>query len=372
MSNLRVRIKTYGCRMNVCDSEIITSILLNGGYDNIDEYKGELTDVLILNCCSVREDGHLTALCQIHDALKINTELKIILCGCYSTLLTKSLFANIPCVNAIVRPQSYSKLPETIRRICAGEKHFIVNTTDNNDLYEDVAPRILKSLPNRAVVVAKGCNQNCTYCIEPYTRGRERYISPKTILRNIDNILARNGNSEVTLVGHLIDRYHYDDVDFPKLLAMAAEKCKEANVQIKYISSHPSTFCESILDTVLTHDNILHVVHLPVQSGSDNVLKRMHRGYSVSEFERKVDFIRKKCPDMKIVTDIMVGFCGETNRDFEDSVRLIEKICPSDINVYKFSMRQQTFAYDNYVDDVKEADKQHRYEIMNQLKRDLL
>lgn len=372
MNNLKIRIKTYGCRMNVCDSEIIASILAKGGYDNVDEYNGSAADVLILNCCSVREDGHEVALSQVENALQDNQDIKLILCGCYSTLLSNSLFKEIPGISAIVRPRSYNELPDTICRIIHGEKHFVVDNEISNDLYESVDPCILTNLSNRAVVVAKGCNQNCAYCIEPYTRGQERYISPDTILRNVDKMLLRKCDTEITLVGHLIDHYHYGDVSFPKLLVLTAKKCEGVGVPLKYISSHPATYSDNILDTVLAHDNILKIVHLPVQSGSDSILQRMHRGYTVSEFKNKIKHIRDRCPEMKIVTDIMVGFCGESNQDFEDSVKLIEDICPSDINIYKFSMRRHTFAFNHYLDDVTETVKQHRYNIMKQLKNSLV
>jgi len=368
MGRTKVRIKTYGCRMNVCDSEIIASILKGGGYDDVDEFSGGKVDVLILNCCSVREDGHVAAISLLHDVVSANPSTRVILCGCYSTLLDDKLFAEEPHISSIVRPEAYHELPDTITRILRGEARFVVGKHIGNDLYEDIHPVCLSAIPNRAVVVAKGCSQSCAYCIEPFTRGLERYLSPDTILRNVDSMLSRQSEAEITLVGHLIDRYHYGNVDFPALLGMAAERCARSNTTIKYISSHPATYTDAILNTVIAHKNILKIVHLPVQSGSDAVLLRMRRGYTADDFIRKVQHIRKRCPEMKIVTDIMVGFCGETYCDFEASVRLVERLRPYDVNVYKFSMRQHTFAYDHYVDDIDETVKQQRYNIIKSLK----
>jgi len=355
--------------MNVCDSEIISSIMKSGGFTDVDEFNGhEKPDVLILNCCSVREDGHIAAIDMAKRVKDRWKDVYVIICGCYSILLSHSIFEQYPFIDAIVKPKAYRLFPMAIHSLKSGDIHFVKTDDTADDLYEEIRPSEL-SLPNKAVVVAKGCNQNCAYCIEPYTRGNERFISPQTIMENVKEMLVRQESGEVTLVGHLIDRYHYSEVDFPKLLKQVATLCSANGTLVKYISSHPSTYSDKIVETVLEHENVMRVVHLPVQSGSDAVLGRMHRGYSAGEFVRRVESIRRLCPEMKIVTDIMVGFCGETAADFQASVDLLKEVLPADINIYKFSMRSHTFASSYYTDDVTEAVKEERYQAMLELRK---
>lgn len=368
---MRIRIKTFGCRMNICDSEIISSILKSNGLSDVDEYRyNEFADVLILNCCSVREDGHTATLRIISEVKQVWPEMKIVVCGCYATLLDEGVFIEYPQIDAIVKPHAYRSFPYAIRALQMDQSHFIQSDVLSDDLYEEVSPVSLL-LPNKAVIVAKGCNQRCAYCIEPYTRGSERCISPATILKNVREMLKRPGDEEVTLVGHLIDNYKYSDIDFAQLLRSVASLCRSSDKKVKYISSHPSTYSDSIVKAVLDNDNVMRVVHLPVQSGSDTVLKRMRRGYTAGDFVRRVDNIRRLCPDMKIVTDIMVGFCGETADDFQASVDLIKAVAPADINIYKFSMRRHTYAFSNFTDDVGEAVKAERFRTMSELRQAL-
>lgn len=358
MDGGNVYIQTYGCRMNACDSEIICSILQNAGYTMV--LNPDNACMVILNCCSVREDGHTTAIYRAHEMKRRNPSVKLVLCGCYAKLLKKDFLEHQDELDAIIAPESYRSLPYALERLKKGESKFIVESGADDDLYSEIRPATNFATPNRAIVLGKGCNQLCSYCIEPFTRGNERYVSPTTIMSNLEILFEREQGGIVSLVGHMIDRYHYGDMSFAQMLDMVAKESLRHGAWVKYLSSHPVTYSEDVVKAVCTNENIMRVVHLPVQSGSNDVLKRMRRGYTVEEYLRVIDSVRALCPNMNIVTDIMVGFCGETDADFRKSIELIEKVCPGDINVYAFSMRSNTYAYKTMTDDVPECVKKER------------
>lgn len=278
-------IETYGCRMNICDSEVIIAILSNAGYQYSEDIKS--SDVVILNSCSVREDGHnkiyeRLAILGAEDNIKGK---KIVITGCFASLLEHSLFEKYPYVNIIANPNCYRVLPTLLDNVSNGYNHLIAAVDDNDELYEDILPiREIEDDTTAAINVMKGCNQNCSYCIEPITRGKEHCRSVQSIINEALDI-AEKGYKELTLVGHLIDKYKWFDVfegkvyDFAKLLGMVAEACP--NLRIKFLSSHPSYLSDNIVQTILNHPNIMHVLHLPIQSASDEVLKRMNRGYAL-------------------------------------------------------------------------------------------
>lgn len=358
MDRGKVYLHTYGCRMNACDSEIICSILQDAGYIMV--IHPDDADFVILNCCSVREDGHIAAIHKAHEIKERNHSAKLVLCGCYAKLLRHDFLERQDKLDAIISPESYRSLPYALERLMKGESKFIVESDADDDLYSEIRPTTNLMTPNRAIVLSKGCNQLCSYCIEPFTRGNERYVSPTTVKSNLGTLFAREQGGIVTLVGHMVDRYHYGDMSFAKMLDMVAKESLRHGAWIKYLSSHPMTYSKDIVRTVCNNENIMRVVHLPVQSGSNSVLKRMRRGYTAEEYMRVVDDVRKLCPDMNIVTDIMVGFCGETDADFRKSIELIESVRPGDINVYAFSMRSNTHAYLTMTDDVPASVKKER------------
>lgn len=358
MDRKKVFIQTYGCRMNACDSEIICTILHNAGYTTV--VNPDDPDVVILNCCSVREDGHIAAIHKAHEIKRRNPSVKLVLCGCYAKLVRQEFLECQNELDAIITPESYRLLPYALERLMKGESKFIVESGSYDDLYSEIRPTSNMTTPNRAIVLGKGCNQLCSYCIEPFTRGNERYVSPTAAMSNLRTLFDREKGGIVTLVGHMIDRYRYGNITFAQILDMVAKESLRHGAWVKYLSSHPLTYNKDILKTVCNNENIMRVVHLPVQSGSNEVLKRMRRGYTVEEYLRVIDYVRTLCPDMNIVTDIMVGFCGETDVDFKKSIELIEYFRPGDINVYTFSMRSNTHAYLTMVDDIPESVKKER------------
>lgn len=371
---MKFSIETFGCRMNICDSEIIVTILRDAGHDYVQE--SSIADVVILNSCSVREDGHNAIRKRLASLSKDAKRRKIlVLAGCYASLLDDSAFSLFPTVDIIVNSNNYKALPSLLNRISAGERHIADFSRNNEEVYDDCFPtRVIEDQTTAAVTVMKGCGQYCSYCIEPYTRGKEKCRSAKSII-NESMDAAKNGFREITLVGHIIDKYYWREpdsgrnVNFAELLAMVAEHCPKQ--RIKFLSSHPGTFSEEILECMSSYPNIMKVVHLPVQSGSDGILHKMNRGYSAAEFVTLVERVRERIPEISIITDVMVGFCSETDIDFSKTVNLIKDVNPFDINIYRFSMRQGTSACRNYFDDVPESVKKDRYEIMKSLKNDI-
>lgn len=361
--------------MNICDSETIIAILDCAGY----RYSKEIaaSDIVILNSCSVREDGHN----KIFERLECFKEDKslmdktIVIAGCFASQLDASLFEKYPFVDIIANPNCYRSLPELLQRHDSGERYLVASISDNDELYEDILPiREIEDCTTAAINVMKGCNQNCSYCIEPITRGKEHCRSLPSIIREARDI-AESGYRELTLVGHLIDKYRWTDseegsvYDFAMLLDKVAEECPE--VRIKFLSSHPSFMNDRIVAVMQKHDNIMHVVHLPVQSGSDEVLRRMHRGYTREQFIKRVQEIRSMIPGITVITDIMVGFCGERLTDFEQTVSLVRELEFEDINVFRFSMRSGTKAAALYEDDVTEDEKMRRYDVIKAIRDEI-
>ncbi len=364
-------IETYGCRMNICDSEIIISILTQEGLVYSEEIAS--ADVIILNSCSVREDGHnkiFERLNYIGDNVSLSSRI-IVLTGCFASLLTEDFFTKYPFVSIVANPNSYRLLPSLLNRLEKGENHLLVPIIDNDELYEDILPiRYIEDKTTAAINVMKGCNQRCSYCIEPITRGNEHCRSVESILKEAKDI-ASSGYRELTLVGHLIDKYKWlvpetsEVIDFAMLLGKVAENCPE--LRIKFLSSHPTFFDDNIARAIAVYPNIMKVIHLPIQSASNVVLKRMNRGYTKEMFAERIQRIRAIIPQVSIITDVMVGFCGETDEDFKETEEFVKEMNFDDINIFRFSMRSGTKASLIYVDDVPESEKVHRANVIKEL-----
>lgn len=356
---MKIYIETYGCRMNICDSEILLSILASEGHVQCEDI--DRADVIILNSCSVRETGHEKTYSRL-DMIRENhlDDRIVVICGCFATQLDRSVFDKYPFLDIVISPDMYRRLPSLIRGRASG---VMVQGHDEEEMYADIVPvRTIEDRTTAAVTVMKGCNQYCSYCIEPFTRGREHSRDIGSVLSECKRI-ENAGYKELTFVGHIIDRYGYG---FAMLLDRAAELCP--GLRIKFLSSHPLTFSDDMIDVIRRHENIMRVVHLPVQSGSDSVLYRMNRGYTVEQYRAKYLHIKEAIPDMSIVTDVMVGFCGETDDDFRQTADLVDELRFDDINVFSFSMRKGTVAYGKYRDDIPEDIKSGRSDVIKDLR----
>lgn len=367
-------IHTYGCRMNIGDSECIVSIMSKSGYvytPHMDD-----ADIIILNSCSVREDGDTAIYNQLEKIASMHRQPLVILVGCLAMLIKENTIKRYPQIKLVVTTHHYQRLPELCKQIANLEiQPSIFRGDAPYDLFEDILPtRVFENSTRAAINIVKGCNQHCTYCIEPTTRGKQHCRSLTSILQEAQDI-AHKGYSEITLVGHLIDCYNWVDeigkkINFPDVLRSVAEACP--NQSIRFLSSHPSFFSDDIVDVILTHSNIAHLVHLPIQSAANTVLERMHRGYTKEQFIAKYDSLHHQLPDIQIVTDIMVGFCGETETEFMQTVQFLETYPFEDINIFKFSMRSGTYAHLHYKDDIPPLVKQNRFDIIKQYKKGLV
>lgn len=363
---MKVYVETYGCRMNICDSEVLVSILLASGY----EYTPLLAEanVVVLNCCSVREVGHAKTYQRIGELDScLRDDVVLCIAGCMSTQLQNDLFDTYPRVNIIIEPTAYRLLPQAIASI--GNGHLYVRNGQQSEVYDDVLPtRVLEDSVTAAVTIMKGCDQYCSYCIEPYTRGERTNRSYEAIMDEIAEV-RHAGYREITLFGHIVDLWEGEKqgarIGFAQLLDDVAKACPEQRV--KYISSHPLTYTDEIVQAVKANDNIMRVVHLPVQSGSDKVLRNMNRRYTAQQFLQRVADIRNEIPDMQIITDIMVGFPGEDDDNFQQTLNLLRLLQCANANVFAFSMRKGTAAYKHFDDNVSEAIKKERTEMARSL-----
>lgn len=363
---MKVYVETYGCRMNICDSEVLVSILEASGY----EYTPLLAEanVVVLNCCSVREVGHAKTYQRIGELDScLRDDVVLCIAGCMSTQLQNDLFDTYPRVNIIIEPTAYRLLPQALASIGSG--HLYVRNGQQSEVYDDVLPtRVLEDSVTAAVTIMKGCDQYCSYCIEPYTRGERTNRSYETIMDEIAEV-RHAGYREITLFGHIVDLWEGEKqgarIGFAQLLDDVAKACPEQRV--KYISSHPLTYTDEIVQAVKANDNIMRVVHLPVQSGSDKVLRNMNRRYTVQQFLQRVADIRNEIPDMQIITDIMVGFPGEDDDNFQQTLNLLRLLQCANANVFAFSMRKGTAAYKHFDDNVSEAIKKERTEMARSL-----
>ncbi len=363
---MKVYVETYGCRMNICDSEVLVSILEASGY----EYTPLLAEanVVVLNCCSVREVGHAKTYQRIGELDScLRDDVVLCIAGCMSTQLQNDLFDTYPRVNIIIEPTAYRLLPQALASI--GSDHLYVRNGQQSEVYDDVLPtRVLEDSVTAAVTIMKGCDQYCSYCIEPYTRGERTNRSYEAIMDEIAEV-RHAGYREITLFGHIVDLWEGDKqgarIGFAQLLDDVAKACPEQRV--KYISSHPLTYTDEIVQAVKANDNIMRVVHLPVQSGSDKVLRNMNRRYTAQQFLQRVSDIRNEIPDMQIITDIMVGFPGEDDDNFQQTLNLLRLLQCANANVFAFSMRKGTAAYKHFDDNVSEAIKKERTEMARSL-----
>lgn len=372
----KVYIETYGCRMNLCDSEIILGILSEHGY----EYTHVLADAdcVILNGCSVREIGHIKAFERIRELEKtLDPHVILIIAGCISTQLDDSFFTTYPRVQLVIHPTAYKHISKAINELTRKQlTHLLVTGNNKDEIYDRQLPlRLLEDNFTATVTIMKGCDLYCSYCIEPYTRGGRVNRSYEGIMAEIKDIREKDYR-EITLFGHIVDLWEgeHDGIskNFAQLLSDIAEFCPEQ--RIKFISSHPLTFTDQIAHVMVEHKNIMKVVHLPVQSGSNEILRKMNRKYTVDQFVERIYAIKEIVPDINIVTDIMVGFPGEKEKDFEATLKLLDTIRLSNINVFMFSMRKGTLTHRKYSDDVPcgvKKERQHEvYSLIDKIRKE--
>ena len=365
----KVYIETYGCQMNVADSELVVTILNEKDYNltkNIEE-----ADVILVNTCAVREHAEqrvLSRLDYFNTFKKKRPEIKIGVIGCMAERMRESIFEQKPFVEIVAGPDSYRKLPEMIETTESGQKAVNV-ILSKEETYEGILPTRYNSNGISAFIsIMRGCDNMCTFCIVPFTRGRERSRSVDSILEETKQIISE-GFKEITLIGQNVDKYNFKDVNFAKLLDLVAKEAKD--LRIRFATSYPQHFTEEVVKTMAANKNICHYIHLPVQSGSNRMLELMKRGYTREWYLEKIKMIRDYIPDVAISTDIIAGFCGETEEDHKDTLKLMEEVEFDYAYMFKYSERPGTYAAKKLKDDVPEDVKLRRLNEIIALQREL-
>ena len=358
----RLFIETYGCQMNVGDTEIIISILQQHGYIYT-ETQAE-ADVVLINTCSVRDNAEQRIwgrLSEMRRLKKSKPSLIVGIVGCMAERLKEQLLEGNTGVDIVAGPDAYRDLPNLLKAAEAGERGVNV-LLSAEETYAEIAPvRIDKNGVSGFISIMRGCNNFCSYCVVPYTRGRERSRDWQTILSEARQ-LFENGYREVTLLGQNVNSYHFDEVDFPELMRRVAEV--SPLLRVRFATSHPKDMSDRLLEVMASMPNICRAIHLPAQSGSTSMLERMNRKYTREWYLDRIAAIRRYMPDCAITTDLIAGFSGETEEEHQDTLSLMREVGYDFAFMFKYSERPGTFASKHLPDDVPEEEKIRR---LNQL-----
>ena len=366
----KLHIETYGCQMNVADSEVVASVMQMAGYETCDS--ADDADAIFLNTCSVRENAENKIYHRLETLHNENVKRKrqriIGVLGCMAERVKDTLIGQHHA-NLVAGPDSYMQLPDLIAQCELG--HNAIDTELSlTETYGSVMPqRAHGTHLSGFVSIMRGCNNFCHYCIVPYTRGRERSRDKESILNEVRDLQER-GYKEVTLLGQNVNSYRSDDGNaFPELLAAVAEAVPD--MRVRFTTSHPKDMSDETLHVIASHDNVCKHIHLPVQSGSDRILKLMNRKYTREWYMGRVDAIRRIIPDCAITTDIFVGYHSETEEDHQLSLSLMREVGYASAFMFKYSERPGTYASKHLPDDVPENVKIARLNEMIALQNEL-
>lgn len=359
----KLYIETYGCQMNFADSEVVAAILkdLYNLTENIQE-----ADLILINTCSIRDKAEQ----RIHKRLqelealkKKHRTLQVGLLGCMAERMQEELLQTEPVLNFIAGPDAYRNLPQLIEESANGDAKFNVLLSEE-ETYDNIMPvRYDLNGVSAYVSIMRGCNNFCTYCVVPYTRGRERSRSPQTIFKEVQQLL-NDGYKEVTLLGQNVNSYLWEQdgqtMNFAQLMAAVAEMSPE--LRVRFATSHPKDISDELLETIAKYDNICKYIHLPVQSGSDVMLKKMNRVYTREYYLGRVRKIKELMPDCAISTDIIAGFCGETLEDHQQTLSIMREVGYEYAYMFKYSERGGTMSAKRFQDDIPDEEKTRRLE----------
>lgn len=351
-------IETYGCQMNAGDSEIVVSIMQREGYRYTEQIAE--ADVILINTCSIRDNAEQRIwgrLSEMRRLRKAKPTLVVGIIGCMAERLKEKLIESESGVDIVAGPDSYRDLPSLVRKAEDGGKAINVELS-KEETYAEIAPvRLDKNGVTAFVSIMRGCNNYCSYCVVPYTRGIERSRDPQTIVREA-RTLFECGYREVTLLGQNVNSYHYDEVGFPELMAMVAEI--SPLLRVRFATSHPKDISDALLEVMARYDNICKSIHLPAQSGSNEMLKKMNRKYTREWYLERIAAIRRYMPDCAITTDLIAGFCGETEEDHQQTLSLMREVGYASAFMFKYSERPGTFSARHFEDDIDDAEKTRR------------
>ncbi len=369
----KLLIETYGCQMNVADSEVVAAVMQMAGYEvceSLDE-----ADAVFLNTCSVRDNAEqkiVNRLEALHALRRKGRKLIIGVLGCMAERVKEKLLEEHHA-DVVVGPDAYLSLPDLIAQAELGQKAINVELS-TTETYRDVIPqRLCGNRISGFVSIMRGCNNLCHYCIVPYTRGRERSRDVVSILNEVRDLAAR-GYKEVTLLGQNVNSYRFtsedgEEVDFPRLLRLVAHAAGE--MRVRFTTSHPKDMSDETLHVIAEEPNVCRHIHLPVQSGSDRILKLMNRKYTREWYLERVAAIRRIVPDCGLSTDIFVGYCSETEEDHQLSLSLMRECAYDSAFMFKYSERPGTYASRHLPDDIDEDTKIRRLNELIALQNEL-
>jgi tRNA-2-methylthio-N6-dimethylallyladenosine synthase len=374
----RVYVETYGCQMNVADSDLIGSVLADAGYATA--ARADDADVIVVNTCAVREKAEERVIARASELAAVKRRRPgavLAIVGCMAEHLKEGLAERAPAVDVIAGPDSYRRLPELLaQRRAAGADRVplaapdraagadratlapVVDVRlDKAETYEGLSGAVGGDGVSGFVTIQRGCDKFCTFCVVPFTRGRERGTAPREVLRQVRE-LADAGYREVMLLGQTVNSYRWDDVTFAELLRAVARV--DGIERVRFTSPYPVDFTDDVIAAIAEEPKLCKYVHLPVQSGSDVVLERMRRGYRVADYRAIVAALRRAMPQIALSTDLLTGFCGETEEDHQATLALMREVRFDSAFMFAYSERDLTFAAKKLPDDVAPAIKQRR------------
>jgi tRNA-2-methylthio-N6-dimethylallyladenosine synthase len=373
----KLYLESYGCQMNFSDSEVVAAIMSENGYSttrNVDE-----ADIVLINTCSIRDNAETRVrnrLTEFKSKKENNPELVVGILGCMAERLKKSLLEEEKLVDIVAGPDAYRDLPNLVEEVGTGQKAVNV-LLSRDETYADISPvRLDQGGINAFVTIMRGCDNMCSFCVVPFTRGRERSRDPHTIVNECRDLFEK-GYREVTLLGQNVDSYRWNltskgeikdenqpTTNFAQLMEMVA--LVSPDLRVRFSTSHPKDMTDDVLEIMAKYENICPYIHLPVQSGNTEVLYRMNRGYSREWYLERIEAIKRIVPDCAISTDIITGFCGETEEEHQDTLSMMDIVEYDFAYMFKYSERPKTLAERRFDDDVPEDVKGRRLtEVIN-------
>ena len=374
----QVYIETYGCQMNFADSEVVGSILSSAGYGLA--AAADEADFVLINTCAIRDNAEQRVRHRVRELRALQSRrrtLRIGILGCMAERLQSRLMEEEDNLSFVCGPDAYRRLPAILAQVRGGQKAAEVELS-TTETYDDIEPvRLASNGISAYISIMRGCQNYCAYCVVPYTRGRERSRDPQTIVDEARSLFER-GYREVTLLGQNVNSYQWAvgsgqwsvvsgqrsvgsgqwSVGFPELLEQVAEV--SPLLRVRFATSHPKDLSDSLLEVMARHENICRCIHLPVQSGSNRMLKLMNRKYTVEWYLDRVDAIRRHLPDCSITTDVIAGFSSETEEDHQQTLDLFRRVRYDYAYMFKYSLREGTYAARHLPDDIDEAEKTRR------------
>jgi tRNA-2-methylthio-N6-dimethylallyladenosine synthase len=359
-SGRKLYIESYGCAMNFADSEIVASLMLDMGFETTAQYKE--ADVIFINTCSIRDNAEQRVRNRLREfsaAKKKRPGMTIGVLGCMAERLKFKFLEEEKLVDIVIGPDSYRDLPNLLSQADEGIRGVNV-LLSREETYADISPVRLNSNGISAFVsIMRGCDNMCSFCVVPFTRGRERSRDPESIIREATE-LFEEGYREVTLLGQNVDSYQWEDrLNFAGLLELVAQI--DPLLRVRFSTSHPKDITDEVLHTMNTYDNICNHIHLPVQSGNSRVLELMNRTYTREWYLERIDTIRRLIPECSISTDMIIGFCTETEQEHQDTLSLMDYVKFDFAYMYTYSERPGTLAAKRFEDDIPEEVKTRRF-----------